>query len=133
MRTVEAIVAELREAIIQEETPKIRAEVTRAMVGILSGAGPKKTTASYKQARAEIRGLKPARKAPKMRTQDEIDRLSMVALKFIQQNPGTGTNQIAEHVGVSKEEIRFPIRKLKELHQVRTKGEKSNTTWYAKS
>jgi hypothetical protein len=79
-----------------------------------------------RQGRAAARA-KGAKRAP-----DELERLTTQLHQYIKANPGQRIEQVAAAMGTPTKELNLPVRKLIANKQLRTKGQKRATQYYAK-
>ncbi len=77
--------------------------------------------------RAAASREKGAKRAP-----DEIERLTGRLLDFVKSHPGQRIEQIADGMGISTKELNLPAKKLIAGKQLRTKGQKRATQYFAR-
>jgi hypothetical protein len=66
------------------------------------------------------------------RTSNELDELAVAFVKFVAANPGLRIEQINKKLGTSTKDLALPIRKLLADGEIKTKGKKRSTTYFAK-
>jgi hypothetical protein len=66
------------------------------------------------------------------RPPDEIERLTGRLLDYIKGNPGQRIEQIADGMGTSTKELNLPAKKLIAGKQLKTKGQKRATQYFAR-
>jgi len=65
------------------------------------------------------------------RTGDELDKLGDTFHAFVAKHPGLRIEQINKQLGTSTKDLALPIRKLIADGDLKTKGEKRSTTYFA--
>jgi hypothetical protein len=66
------------------------------------------------------------------RPPDEIERLTGKLLDYVKGNPGQRIEQIADGMGTSTKELNLPAKKLIAGKQLKTKGQKRATQYFAR-
>lgn len=66
------------------------------------------------------------------RPPDEIERLTGRLLDYVKGNPGQRIEQIADGMGTSTKELNLPAKKLIAGKQLKTKGQKRATQYFAR-
>ncbi len=82
-------------------------------------------------ARGRGRGAASREKGAK-RPPDEIERLTGKLLDYVKGNPGLRIEQIADGMGTSTKELNLPAKKLIAGKQLKTKGQKRATQYFAR-
>lgn len=111
-------------------------------MGRLNGNMPRpkptrRPSEAFIQAKNDLLGVTPSRRGRaekkwatgRGRDPGEIEQLRTKAFEFIKANPNCNRAQIAKHLGISGEEAAFPVRKLKESGEIKTKGLRAKTTY----
>ena len=78
------------------------------------------------------RGRAASREKGAKRPPDEIERLTSKLLDYIKGSPGQRIEQIADGMGTSTKELNLPAKKLIAGKQLKTKGQKRATQYFAK-
>ena len=78
-----------------------------------------------------LRGGACRRKGAK-RTGGELDKLAETFHAFVGKHPGLRIEQINKQLGTTTKDLALPIRKLIADGEIKTKGEKRSTTYFAK-
>jgi hypothetical protein len=78
------------------------------------------------------RGRAASREKGAKRPPDEIERLTGKLLDYIKGNPGQRIEQIADGMGTSTKELNLPAKKLIAGKQLKTKGQKRATQYFAR-
>ena len=78
------------------------------------------------------RGRAAAREKGAKRPPDEIERLTGKLLDYVKGNPGQRIEQIADGMGTSTKELNLPAKKLISNKQLKTKGQKRATQYFAR-
>ena len=78
----------------------------------------------FKLGRGRGRGVK--------RTSEDLDKLSQSFHAFVAKHPGLRIEQINKQLGTSTKDLALPIRKLIADGEIKTKGQKRSTTYFAK-
>lgn len=81
-------------------------------------------TAAKKVATRKTNGTK--------RTSEQVERLAARALTAVTKSPGMNVGEISKVVKASTKDLALPMRKLIEGKTIRTKGERSATTYFPK-
>jgi hypothetical protein len=66
------------------------------------------------------------------RTAADLDQLGTQFVSFVSKHPGLRIEQINKELGTSTKDLALPIRKLIAEGQIKTKGKKRSTTYFAK-
>ena len=66
------------------------------------------------------------------RSSGELDKLSEQFHAFVGKHPGLRIEQINKQLGTTTKDLALPIRKLIADGEIKTKGEKRSTTYFAK-
>lgn len=66
------------------------------------------------------------------RTAADLDQLGTQFVSFVAKHPGLRIEQINKELGTSTKDLALPIRKLISEGQIKTKGKKRSTTYFAK-
>ena len=61
-----------------------------------------------------------------------LDQLGTQFVSFVAKHPGLRIEQINKELGTSTKDLALPIRKLIAEGQIKTKGKKRSTTYFAK-
>ncbi len=75
---------------------------------------------------------RPSRGTRIKRTPDELQGLSSTLLEYVTKNPGQRIEAIAAGLGISTKELNLPAKKLLADKQLKTKGHKRATEYFAK-
>ncbi len=124
---VEQFAAELADLIRESamETVSVALAGARPSAGRgRRGAAPVVVTRGRGRAASREKGAK--------RPPDEIERLTGRLFDYIKGNPGQRIEQIADGMGTSTKELNLPAKKLIAGRQLRTKGQKRATQYFAK-
>ncbi len=78
------------------------------------------------------RGRAASREKGAKRPPDEIERLTGKLLDYVKGNPGQRIEQIADGMGTSTKELNLPAKKLIAGKQLKTKGQKRATQYFAR-
>jgi hypothetical protein len=81
---------------------------------------------------ARGRGRAASREKGAKRPPDEIERLTGKLLDYVKGNPGQRIEQIADGMGTSTKELNLPAKKLIATKQLKTKGQKRATQYFAR-
>jgi hypothetical protein len=73
-----------------------------------------------------------ARKKGAKRTPEELEALVGSLVDYVRKNPGQRIEQIGAGLGIGTKELALPAKKLIADKQLRTKGQKRATTYFAK-
>jgi hypothetical protein len=65
------------------------------------------------------------------RTSDELDDLSDKFVDYVRDNPGMRIEQINKQLGTTTKDLALPIRKLLADGELKAKGQKRSTTYFA--
>jgi hypothetical protein len=126
---VEQFAAELAEL--------IRESAMETVSVALAGARPSpgrggRRGAAVVAVRSTGRGRAASREKGAKRPPDEIERLTGRLLDYIKGNPGQRIEQIADGMGTSTKELNLPAKKLISGKQLKTKGQKRATQYFAR-
>jgi hypothetical protein len=126
---VEQFAAELAEL--------IRESAMETVSVALAGARPSpgrggRRGAAVVAVRSTGRGRAASREKGAKRPPDEIERLTGRLLDYIKGNPGQRIEQIADGMGTSTKELNLPAKKLIAGKQLKTKGQKRATQYFAR-
>jgi hypothetical protein len=124
---VEQFAAELAE-LIRESAMET---VSVALAGARPSPGRGGRRAAVLVARGG-RGRSALREKGAKRPPDEIERLTGRLLDYIKGNPGQRIEQIADGMGTSTKELNLPAKKLLANKQLKTKGQKRATQYFAR-
>jgi hypothetical protein len=125
---VEQFAAELAELIRESAMETVSAALTGARPS--AGRGGRRAAAAAAPARG--RGRAASREKGAKRPPDEIERLTGRLFDYVKGNPGQRIEQIADGMGTSTKELNLPAKKLIAGKQLRTKGQKRATQYFAK-
>jgi hypothetical protein len=125
---VEQFAAELAEL--------IRESAMETVSAALAGARPSPGRGGRRGAALLVtragRGRAASREKGAKRPPDEIERLTDKLLDYIKGNPGQRIEQIADGMGTSTKELNLPAKKLIAGKQLKTKGQKRATQYFAR-
>jgi hypothetical protein len=127
---VEQFAAELAELIRESAMETVSAALTGARPS--SGRGGRRAAAPVAAARGGGRGRAASREKGAKRPPDEIERLTGRLLDYVKGNPGQRIEQIADGMGTSTKELNLPAKKLIAGKQLKTKGQKRATQYFAR-
>jgi hypothetical protein len=65
------------------------------------------------------------------RTANELDKMADAFYAFVSKHPGLRIEQINKQLGTTTKDLALPIRKLIADGELKTKGEKRSTTYFA--
>ena len=125
---VEQFAAELAE-LIRESAMET---VSVALAGARPSPGRGGRRGAVVVARGGGRGRAASREKGAKRPPDEIERLTGRLFDYIKGNPGQRIEQIADGMGTSTKELNLPAKKLISNKQLRTKGQKRATQYFAR-
>ena len=125
---VEQFATELAELIRESAMETVSAALAGARPS--SGRGGRRAAAPV--ARGGARGRAAAREKGAKRPPDEIERLTGRLLDYVKGNPGQRIEQIADGMSTSTKELNLPAKKLIAGKQLRTKGQKRATQYFAR-
>jgi len=126
---VEQFAAELAELIRESAMETVSAALTGARPS--AGRGGRRAAPAV-AARATGRGRAASREKGAKRPPDEIERLTGKLLDYVKGNPGQRIEQIADGMGTSTKELNLPAKKLIGGKQLKTKGQKRATQYFAR-
>ena len=127
---VEQFAAELAELIRESAMETVSVALAGARPS--PGRGGRRGAAAVAVPVVRGRGRAASREKGAKRPPDEIERLTGKLLDYIKGNPGQRIEQIADGMGTSTKELNLPAKKLIAGKQLRTKGQKSATQYFAK-
>jgi len=115
----------------------IRESAMETVSVALAGARPSpgrggRRAAAAAAVRGAGRGRAASREKGAKRPPDEIERLTGRLLDYVKGNPGQRIEQIADGMGTSTKELNLPAKKLIAGKQLRTKGQKRATQYFAR-
>lgn len=114
----------------------IRESAMETVSVALAGARPSPGRGGRRGAAAAAvvrgRGRAASREKGAKRPPDEIERLTGRLLDYVKGNPGQRIEQIADGMGTSTKELNLPAKKLIAGKQLRTKGQKRATQYFAR-
>src|SRR5258706_2560245 len=125
---VEQFAAELAELIRESAMETVSAALTGARPS--AGRGGRRAAAAAAPVRGRVRAA--SREKGAKRPPDEIERLTGRLLDYVKGNPGQRIEQIADGMGASTKELNLPAKKLIAGKQLRTKGQKRATQYFAR-
>jgi hypothetical protein len=79
-----------------------------------------------------VRGRGSLRGRGAKRTSSELDKLGERFLDYVAKHPGLRIEEINKQLGTSTKDLALPIRKMVADGELKTKGEKRSTTYFAK-
>src|ERR1041384_1213294 len=127
---VEQFAAELADLIRESAMETVSAALVNARPS--PGRGGRRGAAVTASVRGGGRGRAASREKGAKRPPDEIERLTGRLLDYVKGNPGQRIEQIADGMGTSTKELNLPAKKLIAGKQLRTKGQKRATQYFAK-
>jgi hypothetical protein len=142
MQDVQEILAALTAAIKEQVRAEVRAELIAELGGARTqtakakpGPKPKLGSATEKAGgipitKQELADLKV--RAGVRRSQEQVESAGRVALIWLQSNPGSRVDQMAESLGVPVKDLQRPIAHLLEIKAITKKGKLRGTTYTAK-
>jgi hypothetical protein len=115
----------------------IRESAMETVSAALAGARPSPGRGGRRAAAAAVvrgagRGRAASREKGAKRPPDEIERLTGRLLDYVKGNPGQRIEQIADGMGTSTKELNLPAKKLIAGKQLKTKGQKRATQYFAR-
>ena len=118
----------------------IRESAMETVSVALAGARPSPGRGGRRSAAAPVaargggggRGRTASREKGAKRPPDEIERLTGRLLDYVKGNPGQRIEQIADGMGTSTKELNLPAKKLIAGKQLKTKGQKRATQYFAR-
>lgn len=119
---VETFVVQLREIFQRSALEKVQSALGGDVSVARRGRGAKKAAA-----KAPL-----ARKKGAKRTPEELEGLVSSLLAYVKKNPGERIEQIGAGLGLGTKDLALPAKKLIADKQIRTKGQKRATTYFAK-
>jgi hypothetical protein len=78
-----------------------------------------------------LRGGYGSRRKGAKRTSNELDKLADQFISFVGKNPGLRIEQINKQLGTTTKDLALPIRKLVADGEIKTKGAKRSTQYFA--
>jgi hypothetical protein len=128
---VEQFAAELAELIRESAMETVSAALAGARPS--AGRGGRRAAPAAVAVRSAGRGRAAAsREKGAKRPPDEIERLTGRLLDYVKSNPGQRIEQIADGMGTSTKELNLPAKKLISGKQLKTKGQKRATQYFAR-
>jgi hypothetical protein len=127
---VEQFAAELAELIRESAMETVSVALAGARPS--PGRGARRGAAAVAVVRSSGRGRSAAREKGAKRPPDEIERLTGRLLDYVRSNPGQRIEQIADGMGISTKELNLPAKKLISGKQLKTKGQKRATQYFAR-
>src|SRR5687768_2960085 len=73
-----------------------------------------------------------SRRKGEKRSADQIGETTKAVLGYVRKHPGQGVEAIAKGLGTDTKELTLPIRKLVAEKQIKTKGQKRATKYFAR-
>ncbi len=126
---VEQFAAELAELIRESAMETVSVALAGARPS--PGRGGRRAAAAVAP-RGGGRGRAASREKGAKRPPDEIERLTGRLLDYVKNNPGQRIEQIADGMGTSTKELNLPAKKLITGKQLKTKGQKRATQYFAR-
>jgi hypothetical protein len=127
---VEQFAAELAELIRESAMETVSVALAGARPS--PGRGGRRGGAAAPVAVSRGRGRAASREKGAKRPPDEIERLTGKLLDYVKGNPGQRIEQIADGMGTSTKELNLPAKKLIAGKQLKTKGQKRATQYFAR-
>jgi hypothetical protein len=127
---VEQFASELADLIRESAMETVSAALTGARPS--PGRGGRRAAAAVAVVRSAGRGRAASREKGAKRPPDEIERLTGRLLDYVKGNPGQRIEQIADGMGTSTKELNLPAKKLISGKQLKTKGQKRATQYFAR-
>lgn len=127
---VEQFAAELADLIRESAMETVSAALAGARPS--PGRGGRRTVPMAAASRSVGRGRSASREKGAKRPPDEIERLTGRLHDYIKSNPGQRIEQIAEGMGTSTKELNLPAKKLIAGKQLKTRGQKRATQYFAR-
>jgi hypothetical protein len=100
-----------------------RRQAIEASIAALGGQSRGKAGGIAALGRGRGRGVK--------RSPEELDKLSDTFIEFVRSNPGLRIEQINKELGTTTKDLALPIRKLLADGEIKAKGQKRSTTYFA--
>ncbi len=129
---VEQFAAELAELIRESAMETVSVALAGARPSPGRGGRRAAAAAAVAAVRTGGRGRSASREKGAKRPPDEIERLTSRLLDYIKSNPGQRIEQIADGMGTSTKELNLPAKKLIAGKQLKTKGQKRATQYFAR-
>jgi hypothetical protein len=129
---VEQFAAELAELIRESAMETVSAALAGARPSPGRGGRRAAAAAAPVAVRGGGRGRSASREKGAKRPPDEIERLTGRLLDYVKGNPGQRIEQIADGMGTSTKELNLPAKKLIAGKQLKTKGQKRATQYFAR-
>lgn len=123
------------EQFAEELAELIRESAMETVSAALAGARPSPGRGGRRAALLVTRtgrGRAASREKGAKRPPDEIERLTGKLLDYVKGNPGQRIEQIADGMGTSTKELNLPAKKLIATKQLKTKGQKRATQYFAR-
>lgn len=121
---VEAFVVQLRDIFQRTALEKVQSA--------LSGEGSAPRRAGRRGGASSAPVSRGTRKKGAKRSPEELDALVKSLLAYVKKNPGERIEQIGAGLGLPTKELALPAKKLIGDKQLRTKGQKRATTYFAR-
>lgn len=122
---VETFVVQLRDLFQRSALEKVQSALGGEVAAPRRGRRPKAAAApAAATGRARKKGAK--------RTPEELEGLVSSLLAYVKKNPGERIEQIGAGLGLGTKDLALPAKKLIADKQIRTKGQKRATTYFAK-
>jgi hypothetical protein len=126
-RVVQGFVAQITELARRAAIDTLETALSRGGGGGGGGGGRKSSSSSSVMSSVASRGRGRGTK----RTSDELEKLSESFVEFVKANPGLRIEQINKQLGTTTKDLALPIRKLIADGDVKVKGQKRSTTYFA--
>jgi hypothetical protein len=127
---VEQFASELAELIRESAMETVSAALAGARPS--AGRGGRRSAAVPVVRASAGRGRAASREKGAKRPPDEIERLTSRLLDYVKGNGGQRIEQIADGMGTSTKELNLPAKKLIAGKQLKTKGQKRATQYFAR-
>ena len=111
------------EALAQEFIDRLTAIAKEELLKVLGGRGSPTPRSTKAPARSRGRGQK--------RSSKRLEQLQAKFQGFVAKHPGLRIEQINAKLGTKTSELQLPIRKLITAGQIKAKGAKRSTTYFA--
>ncbi|HYP90833.1 MAG TPA: DNA-binding protein [Polyangiaceae bacterium] len=129
---VEQFASELAELIRESAMETVSVALAGARPSPGRGGGRRGAAAPVAVGRGGRGRAAASREKGAKRPPDEIERLTGRLLDYVKGNPGQRIEQIADGMGTSTKELNLPAKKLISGKQLRTKGQKRATQYFAR-
>jgi hypothetical protein len=130
MADTETELRDIVDTFIAQLKDVIRRSTLETVQSALGDEGPARSR-GRRSAAASPRAGAGRRKGAK-RSPEELEALVSNLLNYVKKNPGQRIEQIGEALGTATKELAIPAKKLIAEKQLRTKGQKRATTYFAK-